>query len=134
MVTVEKMMQFMGASQRRAIYEGLKGEERDFFVEKLREIAHTFDTMPKTYEQDGLGMMEAIAHLHYFKGGMDWWITERDSDQDGEGQIQAFGLADLGYGGELGYISIAELIQNGVELDLYFTPCKLSELKQAACV
>jgi hypothetical protein len=31
---------------------------------------------------------------------------------------------------ELGYISIAELVANNVELDLYFTPRTLAEVKR----
>ena len=81
--------------------------------------------MPETYGQDGMGD-KAIAHLHYFKGSMDWYITEKD--MEGE-QLQAFGMVDMGYGPELGYISIAELVQNGIELDLHFTPMTLGEIK-----
>ena len=84
--------------------------------------------MPKTYETDGAGD-NAMAYLHYFSSNCDWFITEKDEDSDGEGQIQAFGLADLGYGGELGYISIAELIALNVELDLHFTPSTLAQIK-----
>ena len=62
----------------------------------------------------------ALAHLHYFIGGCDWWIVEKDSDPDHAGQVQAFGIADLGMGAELGYISIPELLENGAETDLYF--------------
>ena len=61
---------------------------------------------------DGKGD-DAVVYLHYFRGGMDWYITEKDMEEE---QHQAFGLADLGYGGELGYISIQELIDNGVSL------------------
>lgn len=73
----------------------------------------------------------AIVYLHYFKGACDWWITERDSDPDGEGQIQAFGFANLGDPecAELGYISIVELIRHGVELDLYWQSRTLGEVK-----
>jgi len=74
-------------------------------------------------------MLHHIAHLHYFTGSGDWYITERDTSTE---QHQAFGLADLGYGGELGYISIAELIANNVELDLHFTPQPLAQLRKAA--
>jgi len=42
-------------------------------------------------------------------------------------QLQAFGLADMG-SPELGYISIVELLQKGVELDLHWTQKKLSEI------
>ena len=43
-------------------------------------------------------------------------------------QLQAYGLVNLGYGGELGYISIDELIGNNVELDLYFEPTEIKNL------
>ena len=122
---------FVGTSQRQAIYSAMQGEEGAFFRGKVRGLIELFTTMPKTYEQDGLGE-NAIAHLHYFTGGCDWYITERDVDDDGEGQIQAFGSANLGYGAELGYISIKEIIGCGAELDLYFTPCTLASLPKAA--
>jgi hypothetical protein len=73
--------------------------------------------MPKTYETDGQGD-EAIAHLHYFTSGFDWYITERDMEEE---QLQAFGLACV-HETELGYISIVELLRNGAELDLHFMP------------
>jgi hypothetical protein len=45
-------------------------------------------------------------------------------------QHQAFGLADLyGDGGELGYISIVELIESGIDFDLHFEPITMGELK-----
>lgn len=103
-----------------------RSEEGDFFRGKLIEYAERITNMPETYEQDGEGG-EAIAHLHYFSGGCDWWITEKDIENE---QHQAFGLADLGYGGELGYISLVELCASkAVELDLHWTPITLSEIK-----
>jgi hypothetical protein len=80
-----------------------------------------------------------VAYLHYFAGGQaNWYITEKDKgcpdDEDyggpgGPPQQQAFGLADLfGDGGELGYISIAEILANRGELDLHWTPKPLSEI------
>lgn len=110
-----------------------RGEEREFFRDKLCALADLVSKMPKTYEQDGKGDA-ALVGLHYFAGGRaSWWITEKDagSVNDPAGvnpQHQAFGLADLfGDGGELGYISIAEILENGGELDLYFTPKTLAE-------
>ena len=46
--------------------------------------------------------------------------------------LQAFGYADIGYGPEAGYISIEELLENDVELDLYWTPRPWGEVKKAA--
>jgi hypothetical protein len=75
------------------------------------------------------GAASALAHLHYFTGGCDWWIVEKDADPDHAGQVQAFGVADLGMGAELGYISIPELLENGAKLDLHYTePKTIGEL------
>lgn len=117
---------FVNVNQLTVMDNGTLGEERQYFIDKFCEYADRIDNMPKTYEQDGKGD-QAIVYLHYFRSGMDWYITERDMEDE---QYQAFGLADLGDGGELGYISIQELIENGVELDLHWTPKTLAEVKQ----
>ena len=101
-----------------------KGEERAYFKQQVMDLARLIKTIPKTYEQDGSGM-EAIAYLHYFTAGFDWYITEKD--MTGDGTSQAFGLAVV-FERELGYISIREIIANGAELDLYWTPATLSAL------
>ena len=117
---------FIGHDQLAAMIDGAKGEEGAWFRAKISELYETVRTMPKSYETDGWGM-RAIAHLRYFAGGRAvWLITERDAGAPGDStpgeQSQAFGHADLfGDGGELGYISIAEIIANGGELDLFFT-------------
>jgi len=129
LAAIQTLRKFMGVTQIDALYEGIRGEEGDFFETKIFAMAELVSTMPKTYEQEELGD-EAIVSLHYFRGDMDWYITERDVETPDEpGQHQAFGLADLGYGGELGYISIVELIRNGVELDLYWKPCTLAAVR-----
>jgi hypothetical protein len=115
---------YIGASQLSALGDACRGEERQFFINKLVELAELVNSMPRVYEQDGLGD-SAIAHLHYFTGSCDWYITERDTTDE---QHQAFGLANLGYGPELGYISIQELLENGAELDLHFQPKPLREI------
>jgi len=110
-------------------------------------LASRIAKMPSAYETDGQAGA-AIAHLRYFipsagslggeqsrrgvsaGSGPAWYITERDkSADDGDGNAQAFGLADLfADGGELGYISIPELIENGAWLDFSFTPKPLSAI------
>ena len=82
-----------------------RGEEGDRFTESIDRIHATWQAMPKTNETDAQGRA-AVAQLHYFIGGCDWWIVEKDADPDHAGQVQAFGIADLGMGAELGYISI----------------------------
>jgi len=118
---------FIGHAQLAAMIDGTKGEEGEWFRSKIGELCDTVRTMPKSYETDGQGM-RAVAHLRYFAGGRAvWLITERDAGAPGDStpgeQSQAFGHADLfGDGGELNYISIAEIIAAGGELDLHFTP------------
>jgi len=122
---------YIGCGQMACLGSNLCGEEKQFFKEKVKEIAETIDNMPKTYEQDGKGY-NATAYLHYFTSSADWYITEKDIDTDEQGQLQAFGMTDLGDGPELGYISITELIKNGVEFDMYFKPCTLSMVCEVA--
>jgi len=124
---------FIGSRQLRFVADACRGEEKQFFFDKMVELAQIVSTMPKTYEQDGKGE-NAVAYLHYFAGGQaNWWITEKDIGTPEEpGQHQAFGLADLfGDGGELGYISIVEILANGGELDFHFTPKTLKEIRSA---
>ncbi len=120
---------FIGRSQMHCLADACRGEEKQWFFDKLCELAALVTAMPKTYEQDGKGD-RAIASLHYFVGGCDWWVTEKDIETpDALGQHQAFGLASLGDEPELGYISIVELLANGAELDLHFNPRTLAEVR-----
>lgn len=126
---LDTLTTFIGRSQRQAIRAGLRGQERQHFAQMLADLTHRINLMPKTYEQDGQGDA-AIVHLHYFTSGADWFLTEKDINADGEGQHQAFGLADIFQdGGELGYVSIVELLGAGAELDLHWTPTTLGEVK-----
>lgn len=104
------------------------GEERAFFKQLTLDLIKHLETMPKTYETDGQGDA-AVVQLHYFNAGSDWWILERDIEHE---QHQAFGFACLNgdtHCAELGYISINELITHNVELDLYYHPQTLGQVK-----
>ncbi|WP_293000007.1 hypothetical protein [Nevskia sp.] len=144
---------FMGKAQMSAVRSGLKGEEGGYFRTTLAELLGVIDAMPKTGETDGQGD-EAVARLHYFRGGSDWYITEKDvgSDEDEAAryekarkagalittikrparQMQAFGYTILNgdrQNAELGYINIEELTDHGVELDFHFTPMTIGAIK-----
>jgi hypothetical protein len=73
-----------------------------------------------------------VVHLHYFRGSCDVWLTELDKgapdDEADDYQSQAFGLTDLGYGPELGYVSIPEITRAGMELDLHWKPVTVGEI------
>ena len=121
---LHKLQGFIGKAQRKVIGELCYGEEKQFFYDKLVELTNIVETMPVTYATDGQGN-QAIVHLHYFTAGADWYITERDVETE---QLQAFGLANLGFGRELGYISLVEILKCGAELDLYWQPRTLFEI------
>ena len=122
---VKVLKGIMSPAQLNAMGNGCRSEEKDFFFDKLEEMANTFNTMPKTYEQDGKGD-QAVAYLHYFIGSYDFYITEKDMETE---QHQAFGLVINQYGAELGYISLIEITEAGAELDLHFKPTTIGEIK-----
>lgn len=126
---------FIGHSQLSVMKANCKGEEGQFFKNMIKTLEAQIEAMPKTYETDGQGD-EAIATLHYFNSSSDWYIVERDAgdpEDEVQGvQVQAFGFTCLngdGENAELGYISIQELIENGAELDLYYKPEKIGNIK-----
>lgn len=119
---------FLSARQWAAMSALCKGEEGEFFAQKFIDLAQQIDTMPKTYQQSGEGD-QAIVHLHYFLGGSDWYITEKDVEggvEQAYGYACLNGLEDMA---ESGFISIAEITQYGAELDLHWTPRSLAEVK-----
>ncbi len=122
-----ELKQFIGLSELRAIKENTRGEEGEFFRAKIAELKNRIANMPKTYETDGMGDAAPVT-LHYFLGGSDWYIIEKDSEPE---QLQAFGFACLNgdKNAELGYISIVDIIKHGGELDLYYTPETLGEVR-----
>jgi len=123
---LQLLQHFISEQQLYILTLALNGEEGQYFKVLIDNISNIIETMPKTYEQDGKGN-DAIAYLHYFNANMDFYITEKDMCKE---QLQAYGLADLGYGAELGYISIKELIDNNLEIDLHFNPKPLKELNK----
>ncbi len=129
------MTKFMSVSQLKSVDELSTGEEGQFFIDTLVGLANIVKTMPKTMEQDENGD-EAIAYLHYFKGGVNFYIAEKDVGDSAMSNVEqrqdkAFGLASIGHGAELAYISIAELIKNNVELDFHFKPVSIASLQSA---
>ena len=121
--------QFIGKSQIAVLEEAIKGEEGLHFSQMLLTLYNNILSIPKPYETEDQGDA-ATVRLHYFKGGSDWYIIERDIDGE---QIQCFGFACLNgdkQNAEFGYINIAELIKYGVELDLYYKPQTVEDIKR----
>jgi hypothetical protein len=95
------------------------------FQEVIKNINRIVAEMPLLYAQDG--KKNPVVYLHYFHGDQDWYITEKDSE---DRQLQAFGNANLGYGGEWGYINIEDFVKSlRVELDFHFEPTPFQQLQ-----
>lgn len=126
----ELLRAWIGSQQLRVMFANCKGEEGEWFQAKLQELANLVTTMPATRGQEGKGD-EAIVYLHYFRGSSDFYITEKDAgnmdDSPEEFQSQMFGYAELWGGGEIGYISLPEILAGGCELDLHWKQKTLRE-------
>jgi hypothetical protein len=87
-------------------------------------------TIPKLYEQEGLGAA-AIVHAKFFLPGSvwTWYVVEFD------GEDLCFGLV-VGMETELGYFTISELedleaaIGRAVERDLHWTAITMGEVRK----
>lgn len=121
-----KIKPYLSKGQAKVLSDERRGEEKSFFVQKIIETNERIESMPKLYEQDGKGD-EAIAALHYFLNGSDWYITEKSSPAEAFGYAILNGDTDFA---ELGYISIEEIVDAGAEMDLHFAPCQLGSIKE----
>jgi len=91
-------------------------QARDMLA-RLNNARQLIEGAPQTYEADGRGDM-AHVRLHYRRGSVHAWITERDvSSGLTQPQHQAYGMVKI-HEADWGYISIPELLSAGMELDL----------------
>lgn len=122
-VSVEQiaaLRKWMPAGQIDALMSLLRSEEREAGIEILNSLSETIATMPKLYETEDTQTEDKIVYLHYFRGGSDFYIVEKDTEPV---QHQAFGYSILNgdlINAEWGYISIVDLIQNNIELDFHW--------------
>ena len=126
---VRQLREFIGKAQMKVLGDMCRGEERKWFQSRLCELAEIIRQMPSSYETDGQGD-RVVAHLHYFTAGWDFYLTEKDSNL---GQHQAFGLV-TGFEPELGYISLPEILAVGAEIDLYWQPKPVGEIRAGMIV
>jgi hypothetical protein len=91
------------------------------------------DAMPALYSLDGKDSKDVKVHIKIFNpsGGGTWYLTEFDP----ESRI-FFGLCNLGYGAELGNVSMDEILSVkcppfglGLERDLHCGEMTLQDAK-----
>jgi hypothetical protein len=122
-INIALLSDFVSTSQLRATRNFI-GEHREV-GERLTQI---IENMPAVYGQENVKSQDKIVYLHYFKGGSDWYIVEKDSEPE---QLQAYGYVILNGDEEMaewGYVDITALLELQVELDFYFEPKKFSEV------
>ncbi len=120
------LKQFIGKQQLRCIRDGIRGEEGEYFIEKVIDLAAQIKSVPKLYAQDGLGN-GATVYLHYFRGNQDLWFTELDPKE-----LLGFGWANMGDDNcaEFGYTNIADIVADGrMELDMHWQQKTLYAVK-----
>ncbi len=90
----------------------------------------TLFKVPKLYETEDVPSKDKIIHLHFFFRGCDWYCAE----YNGEDTFFGFVILNDDYElAEWGLISFEELktLKFGgmeIETDLFWTPCKASEI------
>jgi len=88
------------------------------------------EKLPKLYSQENVKDPMVICKFFYPDFSWTWYAIEFD------GKDQFFGYVDGDFP-ELGYFSLSELLANRgkfgmpIERDMYFKPCKLSEITKA---
>ncbi len=102
------------------------GEESAFFQEIATNLSRCIAEMPEAGSQD-----EAeTVFLHYFLGSSDVWVLEKDAAAGVE-RVFAFSLLNGDARmAELGYVDLSQLILTGFELDFYFSPKPLAEVRE----
>lgn len=114
-----KIQDFIPFYQLITLRELRQGEEGEFFRNKIKESVE----IPGYCGQDGKGK-EAICYLHFFNSGEDFWATEAWAEL---GRITLFGWFKGRMDNELAYISMPDLEERGMEIDLYFSPKTVKE-------
>lgn len=118
---LDELKGWVPAGQLGALAENIDSEDFESFYDQVTTLQDIIKNMPAVGSTDGQGK-NAIAILHYFSGGSNWYVTEADSPSD------AFGYASLnGFDYEAGYMQISDIIKHA-ELDLNFNQASVHDL------
>lgn len=114
-------------------FESSRGEEllSQYRKEQTMQLLpkEILEQLPPLYSQEDVKDPMVICKFFYPDFDWTWYAIEFD------GKDTFYGLVD-GYEEELGYFSLSELVGNcgkmglPVERDLYFKPCRLSEVRK----
>ena len=102
-----------------------------------KEIVEKFKKYPLCSQENVNGMDKKVLVKFFNPYGVGTWIITEASEENGDWLM--FGLADLGYGYEWGYVSFNELnairvsvfgAKLPLERDMYIGNCKVKDLVQ----
>jgi hypothetical protein len=115
----------MPKMQQMVVMEAGAGEEKEYFIELIKEFENTFVDAKK--RQDKLKLNDQIVKAHFFYGQTDWYILDYDPSEN-----MFFGYVILNgdtQNSEAGYISIDELHTiKGIELDFHWDKKELGKV------
>lgn len=119
---IDKANTLIPAVQFKSSLEYTKGEEGNFYKEKIKEIASVIDNAPKLYETDGLDE-HPIALRYFHPTGTEVLICELGKNGEAFGYTVLNGDYQMS---EFGYRDINEIKNiKGMELD-YYLPKNMS--------
>jgi hypothetical protein len=126
---------FIGWGQVDALSRLYRSKERGAAVEIVERLRKVIEEMPETRGTEGIETPDKIVYLHYFTGGSNWYVVEKDIGAEGEKepikQYQAYGYVILNQdeqNAEWGYVDIETLKKSNVELDFHWDPKPFSEV------
>ena len=122
---------FVGKQELTTLRENFSGEDGAYFIGVALELANRIHAMPTTSERAEADAAPPVAYLRYSNCNAEWYVVKR-SPALGEIQHEAYGFArPYGDGGEtsMSNISIEKLLKLGVDLDIYFTPQPLDDIR-----
>lgn len=129
------LSKYMSLRQRISLGMAIKAgvPESPAYLDKTLALAERIRKMPATFQTESVALEDKVIHLRYFNNGATVWVIEKDKGSvDENNQTQAFGYVDLyGHGlknAELGYLSLDEYIEAGMELDIEFQPTTYKNL------
>lgn len=111
---------YLPTEQEAQLWNKLHDDQKAPVIKRVMDIAYIIEVMAVSPEQQTAGI-SAIAYLHYRCEGSDWYIIERDSDND---MVIGYFIAK----DKCIFCSIStkQLLHHNVELDLEFKPCTIA--------
>lgn len=121
----KRIQPYISNRQKIELVSLMSGDTKFSIEQLMTALEDRIEKMPMMYKED---MDEPLfAYLHYFQDEKHWYILEKDAHGV---MADCFGYRvdpEMNIY-EFCYVSITELVRNGVKIDLDFTPCRVSEL------